>query len=62
MIAVSKGMGIFFDGETSDLLDDYANIVEGLHEALAEKYEELRVKKVILSITMDVLSGNLKEA
>ncbi len=62
MIAVSKGMGIFFDGETSDLLDDYANIVEGLHEALAEKYEELRVKKAILSITMDVLSGNLKEA
>ena len=62
MIAVSKGMGIFFDGEISDLLDDYANIVEGLHEALAEKYEELRVKKVILSITMDVLSGNLKEA
>ena len=62
MIAASKGMGIFFDGETSDLLDDYANIVEGLHEALAEKYEELRVKKVILSITMDVLSGNLKEA
>lgn len=62
MIAASKGMGVFFDGETSDLLDDYANIVEGLHEALAEKYEELRVKKVILSITMDVLSGNLKEA
>lgn len=61
MIAASKGMGVFFDGETSDLLDDYANIVEGLHEALAEKYEELRVKKVILSITMDVLSGNLKE-
>ena len=61
MIAVSKGMGVFFDGETSDLLDDYANIVEGLHEALAEKYEELRVKKVILSITMDVLSGNSKE-
>lgn len=62
MIAVNKGMGVFFDGETSDLLDDYVNIVEGLHEALAEKYEELRVKKVILSITMDVLSGNLKEA
>lgn len=62
MIAASKGMGVFFDGETSDLLDDYANIVEGLHETLAEKYEELRVKKVILSITMDVLSGNLKEA
>ena len=62
MIEVSEGMGVFFDGETSDLLDDYANIVEGLHEALAEKYEELRVKKVILSITMDVLSGNLKEA
>lgn len=62
MIAASKGMGVFFDGETSDLLDDYANIVEGLHEALAEKYEELRVKKVILSITMDVLSSNLKEA
>lgn len=62
MIAVSKGMGIFFDGRTSDLLDDYANIVEGLHEALAEKYEAHRVKKVILSITMDVLSGNLKEA
>ena len=62
MIAASKGMSVFFDGETSDLLDDYANIVEGLHEALAEKYEELRVKKVILSITMDVLSGNLKEA
>ena len=61
MIAASKGMGVFFDGETSDLLDDYANIVEGLHEALAEKYEELRVKKVILSITMDVLSGNSKE-
>ena len=39
MIAVSKGMGVFFDGETSDLLDDYVNIVEGLHEALAEKYE-----------------------
>ena len=62
MIAASKGMGIFFDGRTSDLLDDYANIVEGLHEALAEKYEAHRVKKVILSITMDVLSGNLKEA
>lgn len=62
MIAASKGMGVFFDGETSDLLDDYANVVEGLHEALAEKYEELRVKKVILSITMDVLSSNLKEA
>lgn len=62
MIAVSKGMGVFFDGETSDLLDDYANIVEGLHEALAEKYEAHRVKKVILSMTMDVLSGNLKEA
>lgn len=62
MIAASKGMGVFFDGETSDLLDDYANIVEGLHEALAEKYEELRVKKIILSITMDVLSSNLKEA
>lgn len=62
MIAASKGMGVFFDGETSDLLDDYTNIVEGLHEALTEKYEELRVKKVILSITMDVLSGNLKEA
>ena len=62
MIAASKGMGVFFDGETSDLLDDYATIVEGLHEALAEKYEELRVKKVILSITMDVLSSNLKEA
>lgn len=61
MIAASKGMGVFFDGETSDLLDDYVNIVEGLREALAEKYEELRVKKVILSITMDVLSGNLKE-
>ena len=61
MIAASKGIGVFFDGETSDLLDDYANIVEGLHEALAEKYEELRVKKVIISITMDVLSGNLKE-
>ena len=55
-------MGIFFDGNVSELLDDYTNIVEGLHEALAEKYEELRVKKVILSITMDVLSGNLKEA
>ena len=62
MIAVSKGMGVFFDGETSDLLDDYTNIVEGLYGTLAEKYEELRVKKVILSITMDVLSGNLKEA
>lgn len=62
MMAASKGMGVFFDGEASDLLDDYANIVEGLYEALAEKYEELRVKKVILSITMDVLSGNLKEA
>ena len=61
MIAVSKGMGIFFDGETSDLLDDYANIVEGLYEALAEKYGAHRVKKVILSITMDVLSGNLKK-
>ena len=61
MIATSKGMGVFFDGETSDLLGDYVNIVEGLHEALAEKYEELRVKKAILSITMDVLSGNLKE-
>lgn len=62
MIVASKGMGVFFDGETSDLLDDYTNIVEGLHEALAEKYEEHRVKKVILSMTMDVLSGNLKEA
>lgn len=62
MIAVSKGMGVFFDGETGDLLDDYVNIVEGLREALAEKYEELRVKKVILSITMDALSSNLKEA
>lgn len=62
MIAVSKGMGIFFDGETSDLLDDYVNVVEGLYEALEEKYEEHRVKKVILSMTMDVLSGNLKEA
>lgn len=62
MIAASKGMGVFFDGETSDLLDDYIKIVEGLHEALTEKYEELRVKKVILSMTMDVLSGNLKEA
>ena len=61
MIAASKGMGVFFDGETSDLLDDYVNVVEGLYEALAEKYEELRVKKVILSITMDVLSGNSKE-
>lgn len=61
MIAASKGMGVFFDGETSDLLDDYTNIVEGLYEALAEKYEEHRVKKVILSITLDVLSGNLKE-
>lgn len=61
MIAASKGMGVFFDGETSDLLDDYTNIVEGLHEALAEKYEKLRVKKVILSITMDALSGNLKK-
>lgn len=61
MIAASKGMGIFFDGNVSELLDDYTNIVEGLHEALAEKYEELRVKKAILSITMDVLSGNLKE-
>lgn len=57
MIAASKGMGVFFDGETSDLLDDYTNIVEGLHEALAEKYEARRVKKAILSITMDVLSG-----
>lgn len=62
MIAVSKGMGVFFDGETSDLLDDYVHIVGGLYEALTEKYEELRVKKVILSITMDVLGGNLKEA
>ena len=62
MIAASKGMGIFFDGNVSELLDDYTNIVEGLHEALAEKYEAHRVKKVILSITMDVLSGNLKEA
>lgn len=57
MMAVSKGMGVFFDGETSDLLDDYANIVEGLYEALAEKYEARRVKEAILSITMDVLSG-----
>lgn len=62
MIAASKGVGVFFDGETSDLLDDYIKIVEGLHEALTEKYEELRVKKVILNMTMDVLSGNLKEA
>lgn len=61
MIAASKGMGVFFDGETSDLLDDYVNVVEGLYEALAEKYEAHRVKKVILSMTMDVLSGNLKE-
>lgn len=61
MIAVSKGMGIFFDGNVSELLDDYANIVGGLCEALAEKYEAHRVKKVILSMTMDVLSGNLKE-
>lgn len=62
MIAASKGMGVFFDGETSDLLDDYVNVVEGLYEALAEKYEEFRVKKVILSMIMDVLSDNLKEA
>lgn len=61
MIAASKGMGVFFDGETSDLLDDYTNIAGGLHEALAEKYEAHRAKKVILSITVDVLSGNLKE-
>lgn len=61
MIAASKGMGVFFDGETSDLLDDYVNVVEGLYEALTEKYEAHRVKKVILSMTMDVLSGNLKE-
>lgn len=61
MIAVSKGMGVFFDGETTDLLYDYVNVVEGLYEALAEKYEAHRVKKAILSMTMDVLSGNLKE-
>lgn len=57
MIAVSKGMGIFFDRETSDLLDDYVNVVEGLYEALAEKYEAHRVKKIILSVTLDVLIG-----
>lgn len=62
MIAASKGMGVFFDGETSDLLDDYVNAMEGLYDALAEKCEAHQVKKVILSITMDVLSGNLKEA
>mgnify|MGYP001024690606 CR=1 FL=1 len=61
MIAVSKGMGVFFDGETTDLLYDYINVVEGLYEVLAEKYEAHRVKKTILSMTMDVLSGNLKE-
>lgn len=60
MIAAIKGMGVFFDGEVSDLLDDYVKIVEGLHEALAEKYEELQVKGIILSATMDVLSGDLK--
>lgn len=62
MIVASKGMGVFFDGETSDLLDDYVNVVEGLYGALTGKYEAHRVKKAILSITLDVLSGNLKEA
>lgn len=57
MIAVSEGMDVFFDGETSDLLEDYVNAMEGLYDALAEKYEAHRVKKAILSITMDVLSG-----
>ena len=60
MIAVSRGMGVFFDEETGDLLDDYADVVESLYEVLAEKYEELQVKGIILSATMDVLSGDLK--
>lgn len=60
MTAANKGTGVFFDEETGDLLDDYVNVVEGLYEALAEKYEELQVKGIILSATMDVLSGDLK--
>lgn len=28
MIAASKGMGVFFDGDTSELLDDYTNILK----------------------------------
>lgn len=41
MIAVSEGMDVFFDGETSDLLDDYVNVVEGLYEALTENMRHI---------------------
>lgn len=61
MIAVSKGMGVFFDGNVSELLNEYANIVSGLYKILAKEYETNKVKKGILNITMDVLSGDLKE-
>lgn len=62
MIAVNKGMGVFFDGDVSELLNEYVNIVSGLYKILAKEYETNKVKKGILSITMDVLNDNLKEA
>lgn len=62
MIAVNKGMGVFFDGDVSELLNEYVNIVSGLYKILAKEYETSKVKKGILSITMDALNDNLKEA
>lgn len=62
MIAVNKGMGVFFGGDVSELLNEYVNIVSGLYKILAKEYETNKVKKGILSITMDALNDNLKEA
>ena len=61
MIVVSEDMGILFSWTESQLLNEYANIVSGLNETLAEHCNADEVKKKILSITMDVLSGELKE-